>query len=577
MPAATAVGGTERKQMKNLVDLHVHSTKSDGTFTPAELVRKAIATGLSAFALTDHDTTDGLTEAMHAAQGTPLEVIPGIEFSTERGGRDIHLLGYYFDYQAPGFQVEVRKFADARVLRNRRMCEKLQAAGVDVPYEKLVEEFGDAVITRAQFAKYMLRHGITHSMSEAFQRYIGDNCPCFVPRSKISPEDAVRFILKYHGVPVLAHPLQYHLGKEALEELVSALKDVGLIGLECIYSTNTPAETSEMQQLAGKYGLIVTGGSDFHGTNKPGLELGTGFGGKLRIPESVLTDLKHRFFGTGDSTRIFFADLDGTLLDSSKQISPLTMQVLEDWTEAGNFLVLQSGRALSNVRAVCAQLGLDRLQHVFCGGCNGAEMCSCDTGAVLFREGLPLDVVRRVMGLAAECGVYCQTYSGESIVVPKAAPETDYYRRFIKMPVIESADVTEKLTSEPGKCIAIATEDTQRLETLRKRLNSEMGQYVAAFYSNENYLEIVSVYAGKGLALRRLCRMLGIPAENSLAAGDSENDVSMIRAAGTGIAMCNGVAKMPALAAAADLVTETDNDHDGLAPVLRNVLTALDK
>lgn len=193
-----------------LVDLHVHSTCSDGTLTPSELVSLAKKTGLSAFALTDHDTVKGLPEAMEAGKKEGIEVLPGIEFSTEYKGKDIHIVGLEFDPDSPVFLTEIRHFQDSRLLRNRKMIEKLHdEGGIDISWEQMQEAFGEAVWTRAHFARYLLDHHYIKTMQEAFTRYVGDTCPYFVPREKVTPGQAVRLIRKTGGIPVLAHPLQY--------------------------------------------------------------------------------------------------------------------------------------------------------------------------------------------------------------------------------------------------------------------------------------------------------------------------------------------------------------------------------
>lgn len=171
------------------------------------------------------------------------------------------------------------------------MCALFGAHGIDISYEALLAEFPDAVITRAHYAKYLLEHGYVTSMTEAFDRYLGDHASCFVPREKVTPEQAISLILSVGGVPVLAHPTLYRMGKERLELLVSRLKEAGLIALEGIYSTYSPAETREMQALAKKYDLLISGGSDFHGSNKPGLSFGTGYG-KLYLHEDILYRLR---------------------------------------------------------------------------------------------------------------------------------------------------------------------------------------------------------------------------------------------------------------------------------------------
>lgn len=280
------------------IDLHVHSTCSDGTYSPTELVDYATQKGLAAFALTDHDSIAGLEEAISYAdklrKNNPAvpEVIPGIEFSTEYAKRDIHIVGLYINYNAAEFQEHLQTFVDSRTKRNIKMCDMLrEGTGMDITYDKLINEFPNSVITRAHYAKYMLTHGYIKSMNEAFERYIGDNCPYFIPREKVTPAQAVELILKVGGIPVLAHPLLYGMSKARLEKLVCELKDVGLLALEAIYCTYTAGEEREMRALAAKYNLAISGGSDFHGSNKPKLDLGTGYG-SLYVPYEVLSKLK---------------------------------------------------------------------------------------------------------------------------------------------------------------------------------------------------------------------------------------------------------------------------------------------
>lgn len=294
----------------NIVDLHVHSNKSDGSLTPSRLTELAIEKRLSAFALTDHDTTEGIPEAMEAAAAhnlrlqegqvpllpsgepaLPLEVIPGIEFSTEYQGKDIHILGLYIEYEAPFFKKQLQDFVDSRTVRNQKMCANLQGAGIDISYEKLQAAFPGSVITRGHYAKYLLDHGYIKSIPEAFERYIGDRSKYFVPREKVTPSQAVQLILKANGLPVLAHPPLYHMGDQALDTLVGILAEDGLVGIEGIYSTYHQAEERHMRSLAKKYNLCISGGSDFHGSSKPGLEMATGYG-RLCIPEKILDDLK---------------------------------------------------------------------------------------------------------------------------------------------------------------------------------------------------------------------------------------------------------------------------------------------
>ncbi len=277
----------------NCVDLHVHSNKSDGSFTPSEVVELAAQKGLSAFALTDHDTTAGVKEAVAAGLQKGIEVIPGIEFSTEYYGKDIHIVGLFIDEDAPAFQKHIHRFVDARIERNEKMCARLAADGIDISYEKLVDAFPGSVITRGHYSRYLLDHGYVKSLPEAFDRYLGDRTKYFVPREKISPAQAVSLILDVKGIPVLAHPTLYHMGRENLTTLVRHLSRSGLVAIEAIYSTYSAGEEREMRQIASHYGLLLSGGSDFHGKSKPGLEIGTGYG-KLAIPEDVLIALKEK-------------------------------------------------------------------------------------------------------------------------------------------------------------------------------------------------------------------------------------------------------------------------------------------
>lgn len=275
------------------IDLHVHSNCSDGTFTPTELVQHALRKGLRAFALTDHDTVDGLDEAMEAAEGTSLEVIPGIEFSTEFEGKDIHIVGLEMDYTLPQFTEQLCDFRNSRDIRNEKMIAKMQAFGFDISQAKMEAAFGDAVWTRAHFARYLLDIGAVSEMKEAFDKYIGDGGPCFVAREHVTPVQAVHLISRCGGIPILAHPLLYRLPEEKMNELIRALKKAGLIGIEAVYSTHSQQDENLVRLLAKRRGLAISGGSDFHGSNKPAIELGCGRG-NLRIPYTVLTNLRAR-------------------------------------------------------------------------------------------------------------------------------------------------------------------------------------------------------------------------------------------------------------------------------------------
>lgn len=274
-----------------IIDLHVHSNASDGTCTPTELVAEASRAGLSAFALTDHDTTDGIEEARAAAEKSGIELIPGVELSTEYEGCEIHVLGLYIDIHDQTLQQQMADFRHSRDNRNVYMLEKLRAVGFDITQEALEEKFPDAVITRAHIARFLLDKGYIPDMKTAFAKYIGDGCPCYVPRPKVTPMDAVSYILAAGGVPVLAHPVMYHMERAKLLRMIHEMKAHGLRGIEAIYSENTPADEQIYKELARSEGLLISGGSDFHGTNKPDLYLGTGRG-RLYIPYSLLDPIR---------------------------------------------------------------------------------------------------------------------------------------------------------------------------------------------------------------------------------------------------------------------------------------------
>lgn len=276
-----------------LIDLHVHSTASDGTFSPSELVRYALSKGLSAFALTDHDSVAGLDEALEAANGTSLEVIKGIEFSTVWQSKDIHIVGLDIDPKHPDFKTHLEQFLSSRDTRNVRMIEKMQKDGIGISMEQMQERFGDTVLTRAHIARFLMEHGYVTQMSEAFDRYLSPDCPYYIEREKVTPQMSVSLIASTGGIPVLAHPMLYHLSDAQLKELILALKPLGLMGIEAVYSTYSEEETAYIRNLAYETDLCLSGGSDFHGANKPGLDLGCGYG-QLTVPYEFLDRLRER-------------------------------------------------------------------------------------------------------------------------------------------------------------------------------------------------------------------------------------------------------------------------------------------
>lgn len=276
-----------------MIDLHTHSTESDGTLTPEELMQLAADTGLSAIALTDHDTVGGLSKAEPVAKQLGIELIPGIELSTDYNGTEVHMLGFYIDNTNPAFLAKLQEFIDSRDVRNEKMAFLLQKEGFDITLEQLYQEYPESVITRAHFARYLVEHGFVKDRDTVFRKYLGDNCRCYVPREKITPFEAIDLIRLGGGLSFFAHPVLCHMNHDRLRFFVKDLKEAGLTGMEAIYSMNTPGDERNMKKLAEEFGLLISGGSDFHGENKPYIHLGTGRG-NLRIPESILEDIKRK-------------------------------------------------------------------------------------------------------------------------------------------------------------------------------------------------------------------------------------------------------------------------------------------
>ncbi len=271
------------------IDLHVHTTASDGTCTPEEVVRLALDEGLAAIAVTDHDTADGYAQASAAAAGTALEVVPGIEISTRYFG-SVHILGYFIDPQSDELRPVLDWVVRDRDERNRKMAALMAADGLPVSYEQMHERFG-AVVGRPHFARVLCELGLADSIQDAFDRYVEKGRKYYIGRQFLPIERSVEIIRLAGGVPVLAHPFQYRLEEAQLRELIEHCMDYGLRGMECRYSGYSEEQSAYLLTLAKEYGLLPTGGSDFHGANKPHIRLGRGTGG-LSVPLEVLEGLR---------------------------------------------------------------------------------------------------------------------------------------------------------------------------------------------------------------------------------------------------------------------------------------------
>lgn len=279
--------------MDKFIDLHTHSTASDGTMTPSELVRHAKEAGLSALALTDHDTTDGIDEALEEGKKSGVEVIAGVEINVDfTPDSEMHLLGYFFEDNYKNLEPLLKRLKASREERNPKMIKKLNELGFDISLEEVRREAKDKLVGRPHIASVLVKKGYFKKISDVFNKYISAGRPAYVKREKLLPKEAIEEIVRCGGIPVLAHPIYISLTAMAeLRALIHELRGYGLKGIEAFYSDNTPYDTILFLKLAIEYNLIPTGGSDFHGDLKPHIMLGTGRG-DLHVPYKILEKLK---------------------------------------------------------------------------------------------------------------------------------------------------------------------------------------------------------------------------------------------------------------------------------------------
>lgn len=277
----------------NNIDLHVHSNASDGTMSPSQVVELAARCRLSAIALTDHDTTTGIQEARQAAARAGIELVPGIEFSCVYQDTEIHILGLFIREEDPALSLGIQKLRDIRRKRNEEMLSRFQADRMSITLEELRDGNPNAAITRAHFARVLVKKGYASSLNQAFSRYLQYGGRYCIRKEKIAPEQIMGLLRENRAFPSLAHIMQYKLGWEENERLIIRLKELGLLGLEVYHSSHNEHQSSQLLALAEKHGLLPTGGSDFHGKNKPDIQIGTGRGG-LNLPYGLLAAIKER-------------------------------------------------------------------------------------------------------------------------------------------------------------------------------------------------------------------------------------------------------------------------------------------
>ncbi len=283
-------GGRYRPTM---IDLHVHTNASDGTLSPAATVRHARGKGLSAVAITDHDTVEGVAEAFEAGVDLGIEVVPGIEISAEHHLGTLHVLGYYIRHDDQRLRERIAVLQQARNERNPRIIERLRELGCAISLEQVEQEAETGQVGRPHFAKVMVQQGFVRSVREAFQRYLKKGARAYVDKYRFAPDVAIGCIRDAGGAAVLAHPAIIGCSSAVLQELVAELTGYGLQGIEVYYPEHSSRQQQLYKSLVRRFDLVETGGSDFHGPNVNGIEIGTGRG-SLYVPDELLQVLKER-------------------------------------------------------------------------------------------------------------------------------------------------------------------------------------------------------------------------------------------------------------------------------------------
>lgn len=274
-----------------MIDLHVHSIYSDGTNTPSELIAMAASGGLSALALTDHDTVGGVEELLAAAARSTVEAVPGIELSAECQRGTMHILGYFIDHTYPDLLESIEKVRYGRGERNTAILKKLNKLGFVLMWSDVEKQAGCDVIGRPHFADALVERGHVKSRKAAFDLLLGKGRPAYVERYRFTAKKCIDLIRSAGGVAVLAHPSTIHLPDDQLRGLIKGLAEVGLGGIEAYYAEYKPENRDKFKLWAREFGLICTGGTDYHGESTPDINLGTGFG-QLRVPDEALDQIK---------------------------------------------------------------------------------------------------------------------------------------------------------------------------------------------------------------------------------------------------------------------------------------------
>lgn len=275
--------------MKKFADLHVHTSLSDGTFSPEKVVEYSKKMGLDAIAITDHDCVAGIGCALVAARDIGVEIVPGVELTAELGDGEIHILGYFIDWQDVSFIKKLDEITKVREERAKEILKKLNEHKLDVSEKELFDLSGVGSVGRLHIARLLLKKGFVPSIAQAFVRYLGDGKPCYVKKFKLTPAEAVGMIKGVGGVPVLAHPMTIYAGDKTVEDILGLLVKDGIQGIEVYHSDHKKRYEIKLKALAEKYNLAVTGGSDCHGFGKKEVLIG-----KVKIPYELVENLRKR-------------------------------------------------------------------------------------------------------------------------------------------------------------------------------------------------------------------------------------------------------------------------------------------
>lgn len=275
------------QKSKKVADLHVHTYLSDGTFSPFEVVKRAKEEGLDAIAVTDHDIVSGVSQSVQFGEEFGIEVIPGVELTAEFEENEVHLLGYFIDWQADWFLEKLQQVCEVRIERAKKIVEKLKERGLDISEEEVFKTSGPGAVGRLHIAQVLLKKGLILSLQEAFRLYIGNGKPCYVKKFKLLPEEAIDMIDRLGGVSVLAHPKTLQFERIDFEGFVKDLKRVGLKGVEVYHPDHSNADITYFEGLAKKENLLITGGSDCHGLGKGEVLIG-----KVRLPYKFVERLR---------------------------------------------------------------------------------------------------------------------------------------------------------------------------------------------------------------------------------------------------------------------------------------------